>query len=87
MNLREHRNAVGISQMRLARLSRVSRFKICLFELGDGSLTPDEQSRIRVALLAEAERLRTLDLRHLFLGHDFACSNPPQPVAKRSGHE
>lgn len=58
MNLRGHRNTLGISQSRLARLSRVSRFKICLFELGDGSLTDDEQVRIREALQAEAERLR-----------------------------
>jgi hypothetical protein len=49
---------LGISQSRLARLSEVSRFKICVFELGSGSLTADEQSRVREALRAEAERLR-----------------------------
>ena len=58
MNLRTHRNALGISQSRLARISRVSRFKICVFELGSGSLTPDEQRQINEALQAEAERLR-----------------------------
>jgi len=46
----------------LARLSGVSRFKICIYELGDGSLTEDEQSRIREALHAEAERLRNISI-------------------------
>jgi predicted transcriptional regulator len=60
MNLRAHRNALGISQSRLARISGVSRFKICTFELGDRSLTGEEQSRIREALQNEAERFRKL---------------------------
>jgi predicted transcriptional regulator len=60
-DLRSQRNTLGISQLRLARLSDdVSRFKICLFELGDGSLTEEEQARIRQALRAEAERLRSI---------------------------
>jgi hypothetical protein len=49
-------------------LSRVSRFKICLYELGDGSLTPEEQSRIREALQAEAERLRQISTQFDFAG-------------------
>jgi predicted transcriptional regulator len=60
MDLRSHRNAIGISQSRLARLSGVSRFKICTYELGDSSLTADEQGRIRGALQAEADRLRRI---------------------------
>jgi predicted transcriptional regulator len=60
MNLRSHRNALGISQSRLARTSGVSRFKICTYELGDSSLTADEQGRIREALQAEADRLRRI---------------------------
>lgn len=59
MNLRTHRSALGISQSRLARISRVSRFKICVFELGSGSLPPDEQRRIMDAIQTEAERLRS----------------------------
>jgi len=50
----------------LARLSGVSRFKICLFELGDGSLTADEQTRIRAVLQAEAERLRQISTHFEF---------------------
>jgi hypothetical protein len=41
-------------------MSGVSRFKICTYELGDGSLTTNEQVRIREALDAEAERLRNI---------------------------
>jgi hypothetical protein len=46
----------------LARLAGVSRFKICMYELDGGSLTPDEHNRIREALLGEANRLRSLSL-------------------------
>ena len=56
--LRSHRATLGISQSKLARISGVSRFKICVFELGSGSLTPDEQRQINEALQAEVERLR-----------------------------
>jgi predicted transcriptional regulator len=58
MNVRANRLTLGISQSRLSRISGVSRFKICVFELGSGSLTPDEQHQINEALQAEAERLR-----------------------------
>jgi transcriptional regulator with XRE-family HTH domain len=55
---REYRIALGISQSKLARLSNVSRFKICTYELGSGSLSPEELGRIRDALESEADRLR-----------------------------
>jgi transcriptional regulator with XRE-family HTH domain len=58
--LRSLREALGVSQIRLARLAKVSRFKICVFELGDGKLTEDEQNRISAALQAEIDRLRNL---------------------------
>jgi predicted transcriptional regulator len=58
--LRASRISLGISQSRLARLSGVSRFKICLFELGDGSLSAEEQKEIRRALQTETDRLRNL---------------------------
>jgi len=58
MSLRNHRNELRISQSKLSRISGVSRFKICTYELGNGSLTADEQRRIREALQAEAIRLR-----------------------------
>jgi transcriptional regulator with XRE-family HTH domain len=60
VNLRGSRIALGVSQSRLARLSGVSRFRICAFELGDGSLSPDAQNRIREALRTEAGRLRSI---------------------------
>jgi predicted transcriptional regulator len=63
MDLRSHRIAIGISQSRLARLSGVSRFKICTYELGSTKLGPDDQSRIRAALTAEADRLRQVSIQ------------------------
>jgi predicted transcriptional regulator len=56
--LRSHRAALGISQSKLARISNVSRFKICMSELGSCSLSSEEQQRVREALQGEAERLR-----------------------------
>jgi hypothetical protein len=41
-------------------MSGVSRFKICTFELGNGSLSSEEQRRIKLALEAEAARLRSV---------------------------
>jgi predicted transcriptional regulator len=60
IDLRSHRESFGLSQSKLARLSGVSRFKICNFELGSGSLTADEDRRIRFALASEAARLRSV---------------------------
>lgn len=73
--LRTQRKILALSQSRLARLSSVSRFKICLFELGDGELTAEELGRIRVALEAEAQRLRSLpdSLNALNAGGDQAA--------------
>jgi predicted transcriptional regulator len=61
-HLRGNRIALGISQSKLARLSGVSRFKICTCELGGGTLSTDDQGRIREALKAEAERLRAVTM-------------------------
>jgi DNA-binding transcriptional regulator YiaG len=63
MDLRQQRQALGLSQSKLARLSHVSGFKICTYELGDCSLTAEQQHRIREALCAEAERLRKLSIQ------------------------
>ena len=51
---------MGISQSKLSRLAHVSRFKIGAYELGAGSLTPDEVGRICHALESEAKRLRNV---------------------------
>ena len=59
-NLRSHREALGLSQIRLARLAGVSRFRISVHESGDGELTAEEQGRIRAALKAEAQRLASI---------------------------
>jgi predicted transcriptional regulator len=83
MNLRGHRNTLGISQSRLARLSRVSRFKICLYELGDGPLAPDEQDRIREALRAEADRLRSIPAQ-IDVGELFFANRKPGGLGEQS---
>ena len=54
---KERRNRLGLSQAKLARLSGVSRFKICTAELGDTTLPPEDQEKIQQALQAEAARL------------------------------
>jgi hypothetical protein len=64
-------------------LSRVSRFKICLYELGDGPLTPDEQNRIRKALQAEADRLRSIPTQ-IDVG-ELSFVSPNQAPATDSG--
>jgi hypothetical protein len=46
--------------LRPTRISGVSRFKICTFELGSGLLTTAEQDLIRASLQGEADRLRDI---------------------------
>lgn len=58
--LRGSRLSLGLSQSKLARLARVSRFKISGYELGAGTLTSDEASRICEALERESIRLRNV---------------------------
>lgn len=79
MNLRQHRSALGISQSKLARLAGVSRFKICTFELGSGSLTEAEQELIRAALQSEVERLRSIPA-------EISLTEPATESARKS-HE
>ena len=55
--LKEGRLLLGISQSKLARLSGVARFRLCTFELGGCSLSPEDQRQIKLALEAEAARL------------------------------
>jgi predicted transcriptional regulator len=59
-SLRAQRQSLGLSQSRLARISGVRRFKICTYELGDGTLTAEEQDQIRNAIQSEIARLRGL---------------------------
>jgi predicted transcriptional regulator len=81
MQLKEFRSTLQISQSKLARISGVSRFKICTYELGDSTLTSDERVRVLEALQSEADRLRTLPV-HL----DFeALSEAPTHTPDRQG--
>ena len=69
------RKTIRFSQSKLARLAGLGRFKIAMFEIGDGSLSPDEQERIRQALQSETERLRALPDPMEFGRIDPASSN------------
>ena len=60
MNLQTFRSSFGISQSKLARLSGVSRFKLCTFELGHGRLDQNEQELVRKAFQLEARRVQGL---------------------------
>jgi hypothetical protein len=57
-DLRSQRILLELSQSALTRQSGVPRQKICIYELGSGSLTADEQRLIR-----EAERLRNISIQ------------------------
>jgi predicted transcriptional regulator len=70
-DLRTQRTALRLSQSALSRSSGVPRPKICIFELGGGSLTADEQGRIREALRREAERFRGVTVEV-----DFSADQP-----------
>jgi hypothetical protein len=73
----ESTRVLGISLSRLARLSGVSRFKICLFKLVNGFLTSEEQNQIRVALQTQTDRRRCLR----YSTADLATSVDQSPAA------
>ena len=72
IKLRSRRETLGLSQSNLARISGVSRFKICMFELGGGALSTEEQLRVRKALEGEAARLRSVAVEFDFHEIDLA---------------
>ena len=84
MNLRSHRSTIGISQSRLARISGVSRFKICTYELGGGSLTSEEQRLIQDSLQAEADRLRRISPKIEFDEPKVTGQDTANPRPKRA---
>lgn len=67
-------------------MSGVSRFKICTFELGSGSLSADEQEQILKALHAEADRLRNVpaQIELCLPGSPAECASTNQARGKRS---
>jgi predicted transcriptional regulator len=58
MDLKAQRQKLRLSQSALARLSGVSRIRICLHELGDRPLDSNDLKRIEQALRKEAARMR-----------------------------
>jgi predicted transcriptional regulator len=59
-DLQSRRLRLNLSQSHLARISGVSRYKICLHELGDLQLSPEERERIDRAIGAEICRLQAM---------------------------
>ena len=55
------RKRLGLSQYRLAQLSRVSRFKISLVECGYTELTAAESERIERALTLEKGKIQGVE--------------------------
>ena len=56
-DIRTRRSQLKISQSQLARLSGVSRFKLCMHELGDKTLNEKDEKRVEAAMRDEATRL------------------------------
>lgn len=56
-NLKETRSVLRLSQSALARLAGVPRVHICLHELGDRSLTAQEERRVCTAIQRERGKL------------------------------
>lgn len=50
----------GLSQSALARLSIISCYKLCTYELGTGTLEPSERDKIRSAFENEVSRFNKL---------------------------
>jgi transcriptional regulator with XRE-family HTH domain len=72
---KQHRIALQLSQSELARRSGVPRLRVHLAEHGDVTLTEDERTKIRAALQAEMDRLRSLSVNL-----DFTQPDPePNP--------
>jgi predicted transcriptional regulator len=58
VDIKKQREQLRISQSYLARTSGVSRFKICLHELGDRLLTAQEETLVQAAIRREAAGLK-----------------------------
>jgi predicted transcriptional regulator len=74
MDLKTRRSALHLSQSRLARLSGVSRFKICLHELGDKALSAPDMARVGPAIQQEAQKLHGISA-------PIAAGDDPQEAA------
>lgn len=60
MDLKDKRVRLKLSQLRLARRAGVSRFKLCLYELGEGTLNPREIALLESAIAEETRRVKRM---------------------------
>jgi predicted transcriptional regulator len=58
VDIKTHRRRLGVSLIRLAMLSGVSRWRLWESENGATNLTAEEQARLKTALREEAARLQ-----------------------------
>ncbi len=66
-DIRTRRSQLKISQSQLARLSGVSRFKLCMHELGDKPLNEKDEKEVEKAIRNEAARIQRC-LRRIGMG-------------------
>ena len=66
-DIRTRRSQLKISQSQLARLSGVSRFKLCMHELGDKALNEKDEKEVEKAIRNEAARIHQC-LRRIGMG-------------------
>jgi predicted transcriptional regulator len=64
-NLRKLRRDAGLTQHGLAKLTDISRVKICHAELGMATLTPNEIASIRKVLIDVSQKKSARVLREL----------------------
>jgi hypothetical protein len=62
-DFKSHRIHLRLSQMAVARMARVSRYRIFEAERGDVALTGEELERIRAALRGEVARIQAIARR------------------------
>jgi DNA-binding XRE family transcriptional regulator len=71
-NIKELRKAAGLTQVKLARQSGVSRFRICMAETESLPLRPEEVEAINRAVAPELEK--TLRVASTFQGVNCVAS-------------
>lgn len=81
-NMTARRKALKMSQLRLAREANVSRWKICLEELGEPSLTSEELLRIDNVLREELRKVSAAAQESLGPG-----TNSPDATASETAGE
>ncbi len=72
------RNSLNLSQYKLAELLDIPNGKLCSWELGKSTPTPEEEARVREALMKFEEGLKTgeLNLKKRYMGRAIRTDQP-----------